>query len=53
MNAEKHIECVNKALVLMMQIEDFDTLDEQFDCVQALAKLKHELQKKIKKEETK
>jgi hypothetical protein len=33
MNATQNIEYVNHAIALVILTDDFDTIDEQFDCI--------------------
>ena len=40
MTTMQNIEYVNQAITLVILTDDFNTIDEQFDCIEALRKLK-------------
>lgn len=37
---------IDKALMVIIELEDTDTLDEQMDCIEALKKLRNKLKEK-------
>ncbi len=44
MTTMQNIEYVNQAIAFIVLTEDFDTIDEQCDCIDALRKLKSKLE---------
>jgi hypothetical protein len=48
MTTMQNIEYVNHAITLIILTDDFDTIDEQFDCIEALRKFKSKLEETIK-----
>ena len=44
MNTTQNIAYVNQAIAFIILTDDFDTIDEQFDCIEALRKLKSKLE---------
>ena len=46
MTTIQNIEYVSHAIALIVMTTDVDTIDEQFDCIEALRKLKRKLEVK-------
>jgi hypothetical protein len=46
MPKSENLQLVDKALMSIIEIFDADTLDEQFDCIEALKKLRNKLKEK-------
>ena len=48
MTTMQNIEYVNQAIACVILTDDFNTIDEQFDCIEALRKFKNKLVEALK-----
>lgn len=46
MTIAQNIKYVNQAIALIILTDDFSTIDEQFDCIDALRKFKSKLEER-------